>query len=336
MDFDRNVHGGVKNPDFLDFSISVNPIKPLWINKILNDLNDIFRYTYVQWIEDEFQKIFGKSVIVAGATEAFHIIGYHLLNNKCVIIPRPNYSEYFKIAKFSSKKIISPWYFTNNDLDLNILQKEINNVKKNCKNIVLLLGNPNNPTGIYKDLEEFIKCNQDIEIIIDEAFIDFVNSSKEYTFENIVIVRTFTKFFGIPGIRVGYVKTSKYFETFKKYRMEWAIGGIGYTFLNSLIKNANTLNDFKNKTIQFIESQKKLFKEFLYTNSKVNYFLVNVGNIDEFIKFCNSRKIHVRDARSFGVNLVRIGLKDENSNLKLLKILKEWRGKHGLYSRLYR
>ncbi|WP_126993311.1 aminotransferase class I/II-fold pyridoxal phosphate-dependent enzyme [Thermosipho globiformans] len=326
MDSNSFVHGGIKDETFLDFSISVNPIKIDWFDDVIRK-EDIFRYTYVDWIEDKFQKIFGKSVIVAGATEAFHIIGYHILNDACVIIPRPNYSEYFKVAQFSAKEIKTPWYFVSKDLDLNVIEREIKLASKKFKKIVLILGNPNNPTGIYKDLEEFFKLNQNIDIVLDEAFIDFVENPKDYEkFDNVLLNRTFTKFFGIPGIRVGYVKTKKYQEIFKKYRMSWAIGGMGYTFLNTLLKNIDTVNIFKNRTISFIKEQKEKFKDFIYTKSDTNYFLVDVSDIDNFLNFCHSRKIHVRDARNFGLNLVRIGLKDKKSNEKLLNTLRKWRG----------
>ncbi|ABR30721.1 aminotransferase [Thermosipho melanesiensis] len=322
MDSYINGHGGIERKDFLDFSISVNPLKVNWLDKL--SLDEIYRYTYIQWLEKEFYKYFG-GVIVAGATEAFHIIGYHILNDSYVIIPRPNYSDYFKVAKFSAKIIDTPWYFVNKKLDLNVLEKSIKNARKKSKKVVVFLGNPNNPTGIFLNFSELVRFYEDVIFISDEAFIDFVEDYEEIDYENIIKVRTFTKFFGVPGIRVGYVKSKNYEEVFRQYRMEWGVGGLGYVFLKRLLENIEDFESFRCKTLDYIRIQKHFFKDYMYVESQTNYFLLDVGNIDEFLDFCISREIFVRDARNFGLDLIRVGLKDEKSNIALLKTLKEGR-----------
>ena len=86
------MHGGVKEENVVDFSISVNTFIPDFI--ILEDnLKYEKKYTYVEWIEEDFRKIFGEeSIIIAGATEAFHIIGWTIMRDASVIIPQPNLS----------------------------------------------------------------------------------------------------------------------------------------------------------------------------------------------------------------------------------------------------
>ncbi|ONN27156.1 aminotransferase [Thermosipho affectus] len=331
MDNFNNGHGGIKEKDILDFSISVNPLRLSWIEKL--PFENLFRYTYIQWIEEKFYKHFN-GVVVAGATEAFHIVGYHILNDAYVIIPRPNYLDYFKVAKFSSKYIDSPWYFVKKKFDLNILEESIKCGKRKNKKVAVFLGNPNNPTGIYQDLHELIKLNEDVIFIIDEAFIDFVGKCVDIDYENVVRIRTFTKFFGIPGIRVGYVISKKFENIFKRYRMEWGVGGMGYTFLEKLLDNLKGLKDFTLKTHEFIVAQKKLFEDFIYVKSDANYFLIDVKNVGKFLNFSLENKVYVRDARNFGLNLVRVGIKNKEDNKVLLNTLKKWRDICD--SRLYR
>lgn len=78
----------------------------------------------------------------------------------------------------------------------------------------IIIANPNAPTGIYMELdalEEIIKHNQDVIIIIDEAYIDFGGKSAIELinkYDNIVIVQTFSKSRALAGIRIGYVLTN--------------------------------------------------------------------------------------------------------------------------------
>jgi len=148
------MHGGVKDENIIDFSISINAYIPDFI--VLEDnLRYERKYTYVEWIEEDFRKIFGEEcIIVAGATEAFHIIGWTLMRNASVIIPQPNYTEYERVAKFSSTNIRKVWILENKGLRVERLLPIIDEEVKKYGKVVLITGNPNNPTGIYSDLSE--------------------------------------------------------------------------------------------------------------------------------------------------------------------------------------
>jgi len=76
----------------------------------------------------------------------------------------------------------------------------------------VLLSNPNNPTGQYKDLHELVRSTRDNNslLIVDEAYIEFVGeelSAANFVLLNphVVVLRTFSKFYGIKEDKVGYV-----------------------------------------------------------------------------------------------------------------------------------
>lgn len=348
-------HGGIKDANFLDFSISINPLKPKFINKnFYYNLSKLDKkYNYVEWIEEDFRKYFGKnSTITAGATEAFHIIGNYILKDYEILIPVPNYIEYFKISKFNNNNIHKINYFVNDTLRIDLLIDKIKKIrKKSKKKIAIIIGNPNNPTGIYIDLFDFMKemYHLDILLIIDEAFIHFIpnnlyikntiyinnlfnkknikikNNYDNINNENIIIIHTFTKFLGLPGIRVGYVLSNFYKKIFENNRLSWGIGSAGYLLIDEIIKNISYLNYFRKKTIKFIEKEKNKFKDFIKTNSYTNYFILKVNNKKELLDIFLKNKIYVRDLSNLYLkDYIRVGLKEEKDNNILLGLIEKY------------
>ncbi len=336
----HRVHGGVKDENILDFSISVNPFLPEFVlQKLEKKFQNLRRYTYVEWLEGEFRKHFGSnSVITGGATEAFHILGWTLMENAHVIIPSPNYTEYERVARFKAKEIVKVNYIEAKEIEFDILKNTLeaiaNKLRKYGK-IILITGNPNNPTGIYKDYSILLewslsKYETDVIFVIDEAFIDFVPEKlrielDERIYPNLIVIRSFTKILGLPGVRVGYVKSVQFKELFEKYRMPWAIGGDGYTLLEAIMENKEKYENFVRQTQQYFAEQRERFSEFIYFPSLTNYIVVKVGDVKKFIVKLNEKRMHARPMFDFGMNdSVRIGLKRPEHNEKILKFLILW------------
>lgn len=333
-----NFHGGIKDESILDFSISVNPFVPEFILKALtNALTNLRRYTYVEWIEEDFRKHFGEdSIIVAGATEAFQILGWTLMEDSKIIIPTPNYTEYERVANFKSREVSKPNYLVAEKLEIEILKKSIENSCPSKKErTVVITGNPNNPTGVFEDYSEILrwsleKYGTDVIYVIDEAFIDFVPSNLRRdlnvkAYPNLVIVRSFTKILGLPGVRIGYILSSTFKEHFERYRAPWGIGGDGYTVLKALIENIEEYKKFVRQSQEFFTSERMRFAQFKYIQSLTNYITIRVGNVEKFVKILNDNKMHVRTLHDFGMyECVRLGLRTKEENDKVLECLKFW------------
>ncbi len=328
------MHGGVKDENIIDFSISVNTFVPDFI--VLEDnLRYERKYTYVEWIEEDFRKIFGHdSVIVAGATEAFHIIGWAIMRDASVIIPQPNYTEYERVATFSSANVRKVWILEEKTLKFEKLLPVIDEEIRKYGKVVLITGNPNNPTGIYEDISKFIETIYDLYddkviFVLDEAFIDFVSKDKIVPidtdkFENVLLVRTFTKILGIPGVRTGYVRTKKYKSIFERYRAPWAIGGMGYGVIEQIIKNYQEYERFTQDTATYYDDERQKFAEFIELPSSTNYFVCHVGH-EEWFELEKQKKIHTRKMHDFGLEgYVRVGLKSQKENELLYELLKSY------------
>ncbi len=317
------IHGGSERDDIIDFSISVNPYTPVWKNELFELCKKSSRkYTYIEWLEEDFKSVFGNNAIVlAGATEALQIIGFIIMDGASVVIPTPSYGEYERVAKFRALSIVKVPPKDDLALDLESAFKIAEKLSKTRKT-VLIFGNPTNPTGSYaseqiKDWIYHLSC-KGVIVIIDEAFIDFVK--ERYTIDNprVIRLRTFTKSYGMPGIRVGYVLTEEFKKTFEDYRAPWAIGACGYAFLKYLLRDKGI---FLKHSLPKIWKESERFKN-IGVLTDANFGCLKVKNAKEIQALLDKNRIHVRSCESFGItDYVRISIRTPKENDKLFKLI---------------
>ncbi|MBM3264239.1 MAG: aminotransferase class I/II-fold pyridoxal phosphate-dependent enzyme [candidate division Zixibacteria bacterium] len=214
--------------------------------------------------------------------------------------------EGFKMAGQNTNVIRVP---TTGDFnqDLNAMKAAIT-----PKTTIIAITNPNNPTGTivpYADLEKFVdSVPKNIIVFIDEAYIHFVREpgykdaiQLATARDNVVVTRTFSKIYGLAGMRIGYAIASK--PILDRMMLHQGFGQ-GMTVLSSHAASAALEDhDFVTQTIKVTNDGKDfLYGEFKkmglkYTPSHSNFLIVDVGQ--------DSRKI-VTELRKRGV-MVRSG-----------------------------
>ncbi len=128
-------------------------------------------------------------------------------SGKPIVFPDITYSFYDVWANLYNIKYIQP------KLDENF---KINAEDYKNENGGVVIANPNAPTGVYENMdfiEDIIKANQDVVVIIDEAYVDFAGESAISLldkYDNLVVVRTFSKSHSMAGMRIGYAVGSSY------------------------------------------------------------------------------------------------------------------------------
>ncbi len=189
--------------------------------------------------------------------------------------------------------IYSQIYKTKN-LDINVddfLNTNYNKLIKSIDNKIsmVIIANPNSPTG--KELKEEQILNilkktkkYNIPFIIDEAYFEFNNYSsvkfiKKYS--NLIIIRTFSKAFGLAGLRVGYILSNKSnIKKLEQFRPCYEISSVGALAVNHVLKNYKIVQN----NIQNILRGKIFFENFLkkkrinYISSKTNFLHVDFGS----------------------------------------------------------
>ena len=197
----------------------------------------------------------------------------------------------------------------------------------------MLLCNPNNPTGRFIPLEELKKLvtvieEKQIQLFIDEAFIEFVESWKKKTVallksKSVFILRALTKFFAIPGLRLGYGMTwnADLFSRMQEEKEPWSVN----VFANLAGLTMLEDEEYIRKTEDWIREEKKYFHQELSKISEIkvyetetNFILLQLLSKEarEFQAAMIEKGILVRDASNFpflNEYYIRLAIKDRLS-----------------------
>lgn len=348
-----------KNIDkILDYSSNINPYGlPENLKKeIFEKLFVLERYPDPDYIElrekiAEKNNLNIENIIVGnGATEIIFLF-MKILSPKKVLIVSPTFGEYERAIKAST--------LANDNLEINYFElKEAENFVLNIKNLetelennydLLILCNPNNPTGQFlklKKLEEILKiCEQkNTKLFVDEAFVEFVEdwenesiiNSKENK-ENLFVIRAFTKFFAIPGLRLGYgiCFNNNLLKKMLEKKEPWSVNNIADLAGQTVLDDENYIQ----KTKEWIKDQKKYMYENLNKieglrayKTEVNFILLKIEDnlLEKGLDVKNLRKkmlekgILIRDASNFiylDKHYFRLAIKDKLNNEKVIETL---------------
>lgn len=253
-----------------------------------------------------------------------------------IIMPKPSFGEYARTAMVCGATAKAIPLTEDYVVDLPAMVGAIGSKTK-----MIYICNPNNPTGTVVDkrlLKQLMHRMDDIIVVMDEAYFEFVNDEnspdgvaffKEYP--NVVALRTFSKAYGLAGLRVGYGICNEYIAA--------AINKVREPFnVNSLAQVAAlaALNDkeYLRKSVEYNAVE----REFLYTElkkrgfqvvpSQTNFMLFDVVRdcVDVFRGLLR-KGIIVRSADIFGYPTkirLSVGLRKENE--AFLKALEEYMG----------
>lgn len=221
------------------------------------------------------------------------------------------------------------------------LDDDFNIVKEDYykENGGVIFPNPNAPTAVLMpldDVEDIIRHNQDVIVIVDEAYIDFGGESAVSLlekYENLLVVQTFSKARSMAGMRIGYAMGSK--------RLISAMNDVKFSInsytmnLPSIIIGASVVSDrqyFEDtlaKIVNTRENAKRRFKElgFAFTDSKANFIFAshNKYKAKDIFEYLKSKNIFVR---YFGTeridNYLRITIGTDEQMDKLFEALEEY------------
>ncbi|MFQ5781979.1 MAG: threonine-phosphate decarboxylase CobD [Nitrosopumilus sp.] len=339
-------HGGrfsVNNldPDIIDFSSNVSPagmpssVKSL-LKKRLNQIPDYPDRNSRDLISSlkKFTGLPESNIIVGnGAIEIIYNFCNAFLSKKYILIPVPTFEEYEAAAKLADCKIN---YFKTMNLAEN-LDSFISQIPRNgC----VFVCNPNNPTGILLSKKQLIKIiiaakHKSCLVFIDECFIELVPQSNQSVinlvkkFDNLFVLRSLTKSFGLAGLRIGYAGASKkIIDILQKIKIPWSVNTLAHEAGIIAIKNKSHI--IKSKSI--IKKESSFLKKKIANinglechDTSTNFILIKTKqNSTKLQKKLLKHKILIRDCKNFrGLNnhYIRIAIKSHKDNLKLVQAL---------------
>ena len=343
------IHGGkipVKNSDhnIIDFSSNITPLGiPNFVKLIIKKNLDKVQFYPDPKSENVISSLekythLSKSNIVVGngAIEILYNFCFAFLSKTTkVLIHVPTFQEYETAVKLSNCKIS---YFKSLNLSTNI-DSFISQIPKNgC----IFLCNPNNPTGKLlskKELLSIIIVAKKLKTIvfIDECFIELVPNSNESLisyvkkYDNLFILRSLTKSFGLPGLRIGYACGSKEIvKILQKIKIPWSVNSLAQDAANAVIKNTSHIkksNLIIKKELKYLENAISILKGFECISSSTNFILIKTKHDSTKLqtKLLKS-KILIRDCKNFrGLDnhYIRIAVKSHKDNVKLVAALEK-------------
>lgn len=327
----------------IDFSSNINPLGPPegLTEEIVKGFENIIKYPDIKYRNlkikiGEYLNCNTENVIVGNG--AMDLIDNFTILFLRIIVFVPSFSEYEKRALVHGKEVVKLNYREDFTIDLNLLEKTIK------PKDLIILGNPNNPTGLRIDKETLIKLYQisvkkEAYLLLDEAFFEFVPEDydsieifKKHDFKNIGIIRAATKFFALPGLRLGYGCVSKNMvDKYNNVSMPWSVNTFGDIAGQFVVKD----REYIERSKKYIDGERTYLLEELSKvkgirvfNTHTNYILIRLlkWNEEYIFNFFLKRGLIIRKCSSFeGLegNYIRIAIKSRKDNEKLIKVFKE-------------
>lgn len=325
--------------DVIDFSANINPLGlPPAVKRAVNENFDkILHYPDSQATDlvkkiAEYWGISEKNLLLGnGSVDLIYLITASL-RPRTALIPIPTFSEYERACRNVNSEI----HF------LRLKEREgfILPFPLSLADIIFLC-RPNNPTGnfILNDPEKMEQMGSRL-VVVDEAFMDFMPDQKDYTLiwkavknKKFVVLRSFTKLFAMPGLRIGYlVAHEDMINTLRQHQIPWSINSLAQVAAKEILNEGEYIDQthrlIKKEKI-FLLSQLAKIEGLRPYPSKTNFLLIKIdkaGMTSSLLTKGLIRKgVLIRDCSNFR-NLdntyIRIAVRSHKENLKLIEALR--------------
>ncbi|WP_453995970.1 threonine-phosphate decarboxylase CobD [Bacillus nitroreducens] len=333
----------------LDFSANLNPLgPPSWLADALQQqFESITRYpdpTYskASAAVAEHEGIDKEMVLLtSGGAEAIFLVAKYFEQGKALIV-HPSFLEYERACAHYHIDVEDLIVDEENGFDLPVQLIE----EKLADKDVMFLCRPNNPTGTVipeEDLQHFLEIGQKngTYVVVDEAFVDFLPSSIPTltswlsTYPNLILLRSLTKMYTIPGLRIGYIMAHPtVIQTLKNEQIPWSINSLVDAVVPRLLED----REFVNKTKSWLHEElrdvcSRLTElDYSFSPSLVNFYLLqdrkSPDRTDDLFYFLLENGILTRHTHNFkGLHgrYIRIAIRSHLENQQLLAALQKWR-----------
>lgn len=341
----KHIHGGdvYQYQNCVDFSANCNPLgTPQRVKEaVIQSLEHIQDYPQVGCAPlreaiAAYEGVQAEKVICGnGAAELIFSLCRAKKPAKA-LVPAPTFAEYEQALEsvgctcrheFLKKEAL----FQPDEDFLNCLEEDLD---------MVFFCNPNNPTGMLTDRSLLVKILQKckslgIFLVVDECFLDFVKEPESYTlkgfleeYDNLFILKAFTKRYAMAGIRLGYGLTSnkELLENMSRVTQPWNVSSIAQAAGMAALKEEAYVNEGRRLVFEEAAYLKKEMAAlgFLVYPSCANYIFFK-GREDLFEQ-CISRGVLIRDCSNYpGLckGYYRVAVKKHEENETLISVLRE-------------
>lgn len=339
---------GREERSFLDFSANINPLGPpeRVLKQLEGALSSIIRYPdpghrQFKYILGQKLSIDEDSICVGnGAAECMSLILLGLDLQKVGII-EPCFSEYRQLSEQFNVEVRS--IRGREDRDWKAAVEEIGELLQQVD--LLFIGQPNNPNGVQYSLRELRILAEMAEqwqtyLVVDEAFIDFIPQQQQASllseldkYPRTILVRSMTKFYAIPGLRLGYTLAHPdVIRSMTGKQVTWSVNGLALLAGEAALHSGE---EFERSTLELISNERVVLVQGL-TNlgcevspGEANFLLVKLPAPWQSIDMQRElglRGILIRSCAMYpglGESHIRIAVKGTDANQVFLKEIQQ-------------
>jgi len=328
----------------LDFSASINPLGPpaTAIAAIQSNLDDLVAYpdpgyTNLRAAIAQFHQISPDWILPGnGAAELLTWACRDLAALDRVFLPTPTFSDYTRaLNAFQATAVRKP--IAAFDATIPIIQFPLQpSDLVTSEQQGLILNNPHNPTGHLFSKESLLPVLDRLAlVVVDEAFMDFLPNAEQISvvdwvekFPNLVVVRSLTKFYSLPGLRLGYaIAHPDRLKRWQAWRDPWSVNMLAAAVGEVVLRDST----FQQSTWDWLaQSRPRLFQAFSEIpglhpfSGSANFLLVqaNCSVTSLQAELLKQHQILIRDCLSFaelGDRYFRVAVRTNADNQRLIE-----------------
>lgn len=335
--------------DLIDFSANLNPLgapeglEEEWTRSFRElDRYPDPHYSVMRQAIADHEGVGSDQILPAnGGVEAIFLTAKHFEQKRALIV-HPTFLEYERACRHYNLNVEHVYLDDQYDFALP-LDEMIAHLK--CID-VLFLCRPNNPTGTVPEEKQLIELLEqslleNVTVVVDEAFVDFLpDGFPPLTrwlglYPNLILLRSLTKMYSVPGLRIGYVMAAK--ETIlsmQDYQIPWSVNAAGAYLVPKLLKDTSHVTQtkawLKQELVYLKDELTKL--DFYQSPTQVNFYLLRdnqrPSDTQELYCFLLEQGILARHTQTFkGLpeGYLRFAVRSHKENLFLMECLFQWR-----------
>jgi len=284
-------------------------------------------------IARNFRCDFNKIICGSGSDEIIQMICQLFINkNDEVVLPQYSFLMYRIYAKIVGAKII---FSKEKNFKISvddIVAKTSNRTK------IVFLANPNNPTGTYLNINELKnlrkRLNKKILLVVDDAYFEYM-SQKDYVSglklfknkNNVFILRTFSKVYGLASLRVGWgYGPKKIIDELYKIKPPFNVNKIAQLSAIESLKDSKFIKKSVKHNLNWSKKIKKFLENKNINTNKIsaNFFLLDFDNCKRSAKYVSKKlekkRIILRSMKSYKMkNKLRMTIGSSIENKKFIK-----------------
>lgn len=333
----------------LDYSANINPLglSDSVRQAILQSVEKVIHYpdaeaTALKEAVSAFYDVPVAAITAGnGAVEMLYVL-CHSIRPKKVLITAPAFSEYEQAAR-ASGAVVQYHYLSEDDnfsIDTETMLRNLSGVD------MVFIGNPNNPTGtllLREQIERLLSAAlaKQIYVVVDESFLDFLPDDSQITCRplladcpNLVIIHSLTKFYAIPGLRLGFALANpELTRQLHNSKDPWNVNTLAQHAGVAALQDA----DYRQQSRDLVGvAKQELYRELLGINGMkpylpaVNFILVNIKesgfSARELRQQMLEQDILIRDCSNYpglSAEYIRLAVKCPEHNRILLNTMRQ-------------